>query len=221
MFQLVRDMISHDVLLESLVARCLDVSRVLPPNERNLIRMVVDVIHELRDPSEPEESSREANDGESGLRRMPATVRTVRMLPKPTEETSPEEKARGDEMDLRCLTLVIRMFERVNGIFEDNSPLEGILGELITPSVKRKESLLRQKGLVPLGICCLIAWMRHLRVVLSPTFTGRWWTGHGSQVVPAISQPAADGPMLSRSLFSTSCLILSWCTTAISLALEA
>lgn len=34
-------------------------------------------------------------------------------------------------MYLRCRTLVIMMFERVNGILEDNSPLEGILGELI------------------------------------------------------------------------------------------
>lgn len=51
------DMISHDVLPESLVPRCLDVLRVLSPNERDLIRVVVEVIHELRDPSEPEEES--------------------------------------------------------------------------------------------------------------------------------------------------------------------
>lgn len=56
-------MISLDILPKSL-----HVLLVLSPNERDLIRMVVDVIHELRDPSEPEESSREANDGESELR---------------------------------------------------------------------------------------------------------------------------------------------------------
>ena len=41
--------------------------------------------------------------------------------------------------------------------FEENSTLEGILGELIVPAVKRKELALREKGLVCLGLCCLIA----------------------------------------------------------------
>lgn len=41
--------------------------------------------------------------------------------------------------------------------FEENSTLEGILGELIIPAVKRKELLLREKGLISLGLCCLIA----------------------------------------------------------------
>ena len=44
--------------------------------------------------------------------------------------------------------------------FEENSTLEGILGELIVPSVKRKELALREKGLVCLGLCCLIARVR-------------------------------------------------------------
>ena len=52
MFQLVRDMLSQDVLPEGLVARGLDVLRKLSPNERDLIRVVVEVIHELRDTEE-------------------------------------------------------------------------------------------------------------------------------------------------------------------------
>ncbi|KAH9922432.1 nuclear condensing complex subunit [Fomitopsis serialis] len=149
MFQLVRDMISHDVLPESLVARCLDVLRVLSPNERDLIRVVVEVVHELRDPSEPEEDVPQVNDGEVSLPRRPR--------PCPESEMTPEERARADAIDLRCLSLCIGMLERVNGTFEENSTLEGILGELIIPAVKRKELLLRQKGLVSLGLCCLIA----------------------------------------------------------------
>ncbi|PCH39141.1 hypothetical protein WOLCODRAFT_110578 [Wolfiporia cocos MD-104 SS10] len=157
MFQLVRDMISHDVLPESLLAHCLDVLRILSPNERDLIRVVVEVVHELRDPSEPEEEMKEVNDGETEYGKTPVTVRTIRTLPKPESEMSPEEKIRADAIDVRCLSLCIGMLERVNGTFEENSTLEGILGELIIPSVKRKELLLRQKGLVCLGLCCLIA----------------------------------------------------------------
>lgn len=56
MFQLVRDMISQEALPESLVARCLDVLRMLSPNERDLIRVVVEVVHELRDVGDEEEA---------------------------------------------------------------------------------------------------------------------------------------------------------------------
>lgn len=52
----VGDMISQECLPEGLMARCLDVLRVLSPNERDLIRVVVEVVHELRDQGEPEKS---------------------------------------------------------------------------------------------------------------------------------------------------------------------
>jgi len=45
--------------------------------------------------------------------------------------------------------------------FEDNSTLEGILGDLVIPSVKRKELAMREKALASLGLCCLIAKVMH------------------------------------------------------------
>ncbi|TCD67325.1 hypothetical protein EIP91_000246 [Steccherinum ochraceum] len=161
---LVRDLIGKDALPESLVARCLDVIRKLCSGERDLIRIVVEVVHELRDPEDEDDAGRSiqkdrsgADDGATQFGETPATVKTVRALPKPASEMSPEEKARADAMDLRCLSLCIGMLERVNSRFEDNSTLEGVLGELIVPAVKRKELALREKGLVALGLCCLIA----------------------------------------------------------------
>ena len=49
------DMISQDALPENLVSRCLDVLRTLSANERDLIRVVVEVVHDLRDPSDLDE----------------------------------------------------------------------------------------------------------------------------------------------------------------------
>ncbi|KAG2156923.1 nuclear condensing complex subunit [Suillus bovinus] len=158
MFQLVRDMISQEALPESLVARCLDVLRMLSPNERDLIRVVVEVVHELRDVSDEEEVLKEpADDGETNFGETPIPTRTASKGSKPSEDMSSEEQARMDAIDLRCLSLCIGMLERVNGTFEENSTLEGILGELIIPAVKRKELALREKGLICLGLCCLIA----------------------------------------------------------------
>ncbi|KAI9061537.1 ARM repeat-containing protein [Trametes sanguinea] len=164
MFQLVQGMLSAGILPEPLLPRCLDVLRVLSPNERDLIRVVVEIVHELRDPSEGEADA----DAEEGVSKadvdddateMGSPRRPVRpsQLPKPVAEMTPEEKAHADMIDLRCLALCIGMLERVNGTFEENSTLEGILGELIIPAVKRREMALREKGLVSLGLCCLIA----------------------------------------------------------------
>ncbi|OSD02558.1 hypothetical protein PYCCODRAFT_1367188 [Trametes coccinea BRFM310] len=162
MFQLVRGMLSAGVLPEALLPRCLDVLRVLSPNERDLIRVVVEVVHELRDPSEGDADAEEGvskAELDDDATEMGSPRRPVRpsQLPKPIAEMTPEEKARADAVDLRCLALCIGMLERVNGTFEENSTLEGILGELIIPAVKRREMALREKGLVSLGLCCLIA----------------------------------------------------------------
>lgn len=48
-------MVSQEVLPEPLVGRCLDVLRTLSANERDLIRVVVEVIHDLRDPNDPDD----------------------------------------------------------------------------------------------------------------------------------------------------------------------
>lgn len=39
--------------------------------------------------------------------------------------------------------------------------MEGVLADLIVPSVKRKELAMREKALVSLGLCCLIAKVRY------------------------------------------------------------
>ncbi|KAL4248656.1 CND3 (condensin subunit 3) family protein [Abortiporus biennis] len=163
MFQLVRDMLSQHALPSPFVSKCADVLRKLSSSERDLIRVVVEIVHELRDPDEEEELP-SVNGSETGIGETPMTVRPARTLGfgggrKRGEEgeLSEEEKKRRDEIDVRCLDLCIGMLERVNGTFEENSTLEGILGELIIPAVKRKELVLREKGLVSLGLCCLIA----------------------------------------------------------------
>ncbi|TBU47907.1 nuclear condensing complex subunit [Dichomitus squalens] len=159
---LVRGMIAQDFLSESLLARPLDVLRVISESEQDLIRVVVEVVHELRDPPTEEESEVKADmsvDPDDSMTEAGGSPKKPK-LPKPVAEMTPEEKARMDVVDLRCLSLCIGMLERVNGTFEDNPVLQGILGELVIPAVKRREMALREKGLTCLGLCCLIA--RHM-----------------------------------------------------------
>ncbi|KAG8843652.1 hypothetical protein FRB96_003876 [Tulasnella sp. 330] len=159
MFALVREIISLETLPEGLVARCLDVLRKLSSSERDLIRLIVEVIQELRDlirEDEPEierapgDESQYGDDQTEGGRRPPAGVAGQ------PRELTPETQVRAEAIDLRCLALCIGMLERVNSTLQDNSVLHGLLPELIIPSVRSKDPLLRERGLMSLGLCCLI-----------------------------------------------------------------
>ncbi|KAI0699152.1 nuclear condensing complex subunit [Cerioporus squamosus] len=162
LFQLVRGMLAQDVLPEHLLQYAIDVLRELTPDEKDLIRVVVEVVHELRDPGdeESEEKGDATADPDESMTEIGSPRKQHPRLPqppKPVSEMTPEEKVRADAVDLRCLALCIGMLERVNGTFEDNMTLEGVLTDLIVPAVKRREMALREKGLISLGLCCLIA----------------------------------------------------------------
>ncbi|KIY53262.1 hypothetical protein FISHEDRAFT_33685 [Fistulina hepatica ATCC 64428] len=155
-FAVVKDMLTHARLLPGLIGPCLDVMLRIMDSERDLIRIIVEVIVDLRD--EASEGSARSGRSASVQSRSGSRERSRSMRrPKTREDMSPAERARADATDMRCLALCIGMLERVHGTFEDNSTLEGVLADLIVPAVKRKESVMREKGLIALGLCCLIA----------------------------------------------------------------
>ncbi|KAJ7669544.1 nuclear condensing complex subunit [Mycena polygramma] len=157
-YTVTRDMLAHPQLPPGLIERCLDVLKEIMPTERELIRVVVEIVMDLR---EPEEEETEMNDQQDITQSdvTQSTIRKERSLrwAKERDEMTAEEGVRADLTDLRCLALVISMLERVHGNFEDNSTLEGVLADLVIPAVRRKELGIREKGLVALGLCCLIA----------------------------------------------------------------
>ncbi|TDL22782.1 hypothetical protein BD410DRAFT_722164 [Rickenella mellea] len=155
MFTITREMIAHAALPDSLIKPCLGVLEVLSANERDLIRLVVEVVNELRDtedadPEGNDNQTAEGSQAESPTRRQKAHTKDL-------DNMTPAERIQADVVNLRCLNLCIGVLEKVNGSFDENSTLEGILADLVIPSVKRKELVLREKGLVCLGLCCLIA----------------------------------------------------------------
>ena len=122
MFMLVRGMLAQEFLSEELLARPLDVLRVLMENEKDLIRVAVEVVHELRDPpseeGEGEVKAEEATmdaDADETMTEMGTSPNKVKPQ-KAVEELTPEQKARRDTVDLRCLSLCIGMLERVNSV---------------------------------------------------------------------------------------------------------
>ncbi|KAF8069093.1 nuclear condensing complex subunit [Lyophyllum atratum] len=155
-FSVIKDMVAHPELPPGLINACLDVLKEIMPTERELIRVVVEIIIDLRE--EDDQDNNVLND-ESQADMTQTTISKDRSMQRtrPRDEMSPDERMEADIRDMRCLTLCIGLLERVDGTFEDNSTLEGILADLIIPSVKRKELAMREKGLISLGLCCLIA----------------------------------------------------------------
>lgn len=153
MFQLSREMIAQPNLPESLIPRCLDVLSKISNGERDLIRLIVDVVTELRE-----------GDGEIELSEAPTPSRSTYGGPSsPSRRESrvdpndPEAVMRAALIDLRCLLICISLLERVNTPLQDNSVFHGLLPDLIIPAVRNKdEPALRDQGLVCLGLCCMI-----------------------------------------------------------------
>ena len=115
MFQTVHGMLVGHALPESLLPRALEVLRELSPSEQDLIRVVVEIVHELRDPPEEEGDSKLEPDEsmtEFGSPRRPRLAPP----PKSPADMTPEERQRADAVDLRCLSVCIAMLERVNGV---------------------------------------------------------------------------------------------------------
>ncbi|KAF9447221.1 hypothetical protein P691DRAFT_707172 [Macrolepiota fuliginosa MF-IS2] len=161
MFPLVREMTSKETLPETLVGHCLDVLRRLAADDKDLIRIVVEIISDLRDPftDEPEEP---VNDPNASFAETPST--TPKPRPPPREKTEAEKKQALD-IDSRCLMLSNAMLERVNTTFEENSTLEGLMRDLIVPSIHIKDAHIRERAFVSLGLCCSIARKRALNSV--------------------------------------------------------
>ena len=113
MFLTVRGTLTAHILPEKLIPYALDIIRELSPNEQDLIRVVVEIVHRLRDPPDEEEgqSRLEEDDSmtETGTPRRPRPA-------KPPVELTPEQVQRSDEVDMRCLSLCIGMLERINGV---------------------------------------------------------------------------------------------------------
>ncbi|KAG9120574.1 hypothetical protein FRC07_003879 [Ceratobasidium sp. 392] len=159
MFGLMRDILSQEALPEKLVNKALDVLAKLSENERDLIRVVVEIVTELRDISvEEPEPAAEGTQADDRTTQWGDEERTQAGPSKPNEpeQLSEEELEHKLAVDLRCVTLCVGMLERVNSTLQENSALHGLVPQLIIPSIRGKDPQLRERGLICLGLCCLI-----------------------------------------------------------------
>ncbi|KAI9600158.1 hypothetical protein KEM48_000572 [Puccinia striiformis f. sp. tritici PST-130] len=136
--------------------------------ERDFMRVIVELVQELRcnldtdpnfassknadgvssdsggdsDDSEPDEGAGEASFRKGKDGKLKVTTFTL-------------NPANAD-LDSRCLEIVKSLLERVSGSIKDNTSMFGIVHELIVPAVRCKDTPIRERGLVCLGLCSLL-----------------------------------------------------------------
>ncbi|OAV89055.1 hypothetical protein PTTG_08565 [Puccinia triticina 1-1 BBBD Race 1] len=170
MFSLLRDLVSDQLLPHSLIPGCLEVLSKLSTGERDFMRVIVELVQELRcnldtdpnfttsknvdgdpeggdnndddDDSEPDEGAGEASFRKGKDGKLQVTTFTL-------------NPANAD-LDSRCLEIVKSLLERVSGSIKDNTSMFGIVHELIVPAVRCKDTPIRERGLVCLGLCSLL-----------------------------------------------------------------
>ncbi|WFD18733.1 chromosome condensation complex Condensin, subunit G [Malassezia caprae] len=145
MFMIVRDMLSNAWLPAELVARCLDVLLRLASGQRDFLQIVVELVQAL-----DAELDEELDEGDMSVRQTLSWHRRV------DKDASPAQAADLAALDARRLLIVRAMLERMTGTLQDETTLEGLIQELIVPTVQSKDAALREQGLVCLGLCSLL-----------------------------------------------------------------
>ncbi|WFD26291.1 chromosome condensation complex Condensin, subunit G [Malassezia nana] len=140
MFLLVRDMLSHVSLPSELIAHCLDVLLRLASGQRDFLQIVVELVQALD--AEPDDDTSERP--------------TLSWNRHADSDVSPSEAGRLAALDARRLLIVRGMLERMTGTLQEETSLEGLIQELIVPTVQSKDAALREQGLVCLGLCALL-----------------------------------------------------------------
>ncbi|KAL1747325.1 nuclear condensing complex subunit [Schizophyllum fasciatum] len=162
--QLMSGLLQAPPLPQELIPRCLDVLREVCQDERDLIMRIVEIVDELRDPAAErvaDELLGEAQETQDDERSPEATPRPKPdwndMFKKPAAELTAAERQRVDEIDMKCLTLLECVLERVEEPLENNAMLIGPTTNIILPAVDRQELKFKEKGLTCLGLLCTIS----------------------------------------------------------------
>ncbi|CAO1626006.1 unnamed protein product [Parajaminaea phylloscopi] len=166
MFTLLREMISHSSLPQSLIEPCTDVLLKLSAGQRDFVRIVVEIVQELAEEDAPGQLRAEGEDEDEGddddddddddaaeVEDLTQTHIHRRTKSGDSEGSGGSGKA---ESDSRRLLLVRVMLERMASNLHENTAIHGLIPQLIAPAVRSKDAFVRQQGLICLGLCCLL-----------------------------------------------------------------
>jgi condensin complex subunit 3 len=175
MFSLMREALALPELPEESTRMVVEVLRLVcgedAKGEREFCGIVLEAVAEVHDtimgdedeePDSTEESFHSATshfDGEDGTpqQKKKKSKKASGIDADEDEEEADEDKAIREIMvNMKCLHIAQCMLQNVQCDLEENVHLVTMLNNLVVPAVRSQEAPIRERGLVCLGLCCVL-----------------------------------------------------------------
>lgn len=172
MLGLIRDALTLPELPEETTRLMIEVLRLVCPDDKHFCGLVLEAIAEVHDTimdDDPDKATDAANGEEESFHSAQSEVSDTRSAkrrstPKDADgdmsmdDGVEEERAVREIMvNMKCLHIAQCMLQNVQCDLEDNVHLVTMLNNLVVPAVRSQEAPIRERGLVCLGLCCLLA----------------------------------------------------------------
>jgi len=170
MFSLLRETLAFPELPDEITKLVVDVLRDIcgfdAAGEREFCGVVLEAVAEVHDAVAFSESM-----AENGDESFHSALSAQGSDTTPTETKGPkllsDEKVSNDEEDeakaikeivihMKCLHIAQCMLQNVEGTLQQNVHLVTMLNNLVVPAVRSHEAPIRERGLLCLGLCCLL-----------------------------------------------------------------
>ena len=164
MFSIMRESLALAELPEECTKLVVEVLRTVcgKRGEAEFCSIVLEAVAEVHDTIMGEDDSKEDLDESFHSAQSELTDGSTPTKRKPRKE---EEKPEADEekaireimVNMKCLHIAQCMLQNVQCDLEENSHLVTMLNNLVVPAVRSQEAPIRERGLICLGLCCLLS----------------------------------------------------------------
>lgn len=193
MFSIMREALALAELPEECTKLVVEVLRTVcganAAGEREFCGIVLEAVAEVHDtimgeePARPDAASEADESFHSATSHLssettPTKAKKSSRGKSSEDEVGDEEKAIREIMvNMKCLHIAQCMLQNVQCDLEENSDLVTMLNNLVVPAVRSQEAPIRERGLVCLGLCCLLSKVSPLPIPSYTTavrITPRW-----------------------------------------------
>ena len=169
MFSLLRELLAIAELPDDITKLVVDVLRDVcgleAYGEKEFCGVVLEAVAEVHDTISPDESLPENEDESfhSALSEMsdqtPTKESKKKVLADKNEISGESEESKAIReilVNMKCLHIAQCMLQNVDGDLQENLHLVTTLNNLVVPAVRSHEAPIRERGLMCLGLCCLL-----------------------------------------------------------------
>lgn len=176
MFSLLREALAMADLPEEVTRLTIEVLRLVcgtdAAGEREFCAIVLEAIAEVHDnivtdndvPADEDESfvsarSEVSDDASTSSGKKSSSTKTTSSMSQLDSQTAAEDDSKAVHeimINLKCLHIAHCMLQNVQGSLQTNISLVTMLNNLVVPAVRSHEAPIRERGILCLGLCCLL-----------------------------------------------------------------